>query len=613
MQQGVGHTQSELRDGVLVSGDLGRLWLESVLMALPPEVLETALVCAIPAWFDLRLMVLLTGLDELSAATHLIQLVAAQVIQPAGDGGYVYHQAVRQYLLKIWPTYTHWRRYIALIDILAQHYLPLVYEQAARLSGVERASALAMLDRLYPNLEALWQSAVLMGYKRLIYKLVAVMDSYHTRRELWPQKVAWLESGLTACDRLEHEALRAEMFNSLGVAYMRLPDGDTVGRVQKAITCYRQALNYFTPKSFPVDYAMVQNNLGNAYMHIGASSKEYLPRAIACYEEALRYCCLESAPLSYAIICSNLAYAYSELTTGPRDKNLRHAITHYQEALRVYTLDRTPAAYARIQVNLGAIHAMLSSDGDRDPQSQEFHLRAMIVCYEASLKFYTYETAPTEFARIQIDLARAHTLLSRRVHSEHTRRAIEHYRAALCVYTLEATPQRYAEIWVALGLSYSQLPGGPARTSTAKHLWQAIGCYREALRVYSLATAPEAYAQVQIYMGIAYAGLSVDDCANDLQQAWLSYHAAARGMAAEPLSSAYAQLHAYLGHVYEQLATLDSHANLLQAIACYEASLTVFTPETAPQANAHIHNKLDALYAQLPSPRRSPAEVASAR
>ncbi|HNT74591.1 MAG TPA: hypothetical protein PKH77_06195 [Anaerolineae bacterium] len=610
MQREEYHIQSIVRDGVVVSGNLTRLWLDSALASLAPEVLETALVCAIPAWFDLRLMVLLTGMDELSVVTHLVQLVAVGLVSPAEDGGYSYHAVVRKYLLGAWAMDTRWRQYVLLIEILAQHYLSLAAEQTARLRGADQPAALALLDRLYPNLEALWEAAIRIGYGRLVYKLVAVMDAYHSRRTLWMQKIAWLESGLTACDWLGYKTERAELLNSLGVAYMRCRDDEVPARVQKAVACYQQALTYFSPQTYPLDYAMVQNNLGNAYMHMAESTQGQLPRAIACYEEALRYCCIESAQLSYAIIHSNLGHAYSQLDTGDHAQNLQRTIAHYREALRVYTWERLPAVYARLQINLGVAYAALSLDAPT-LQEQMAHLGAMLVCYEAALKFYTFETAPAEFAQIQADMARAHTLLAAQARAPHLRRAIECYRAALRVYTLETAPQQFAEIWVALGVLYSQAPGyGEAVTP---YLHSAIACYQEALRVYTLEATPQVYAEIQVYLGTAYAGLSAGDRASDLLQAWLSYHEAIKGMVLGRLPPAYTQLHHYLGCVYERLATLDSHANLLQAIACYEASLTVFTPETAPQANAHIHNKLDTLYAQLHTPRRSPAEVASAR
>lgn len=609
MQRTYSHTQPGPRDGVAISGDLARLWLEGALASLPREVLETARVCAVPAWFDLPLIVLLTGLDELSAVTHLIQLIAARLVRPDGNGGYVYYPSVRPYLLSAWATPARWRRYIALLETLAQHYLPLVYEQTARLRGAEQAAALAMLDRFYPNLEALWGGAVAIGYHHLIYELVTAMDGYHTRRALWSQKVAWLESGLRACGRLGHEAARAEMLNSLGVAYLRLPDGNSAARIQQALACYKQALAYFLPQTFPLDYAMVQNNLGNAYMHMADPTGRHLPRAIACYEEALRYCLLEVAPLSYAIIHSNLGYAYSELTGGSRAENLRRALVSYREALRVYTLDKAPAAYARLQINMGATQAALFLIA-RDPQEQADHLRALLACYEAALKVYTCETAPAEFAQIQVDMARAHTLLAGGERVPHVRRAIACYREALRVYTLEAAPQQFAEIWVALGLLYTQESGGwPCGAAEARYLQQAITCYEKALRVYTLEAAPRAYAQVQVYLGMAYAELSADERASDLQQAWLSYQEALKGMTLNRLPPAYAGLHHYLGYVYEHLASLDANAHLLQAIACYEASLAVFTPEAAPRANAHIHSKLNTLYAQLYIPQLSAVEM----
>lgn len=51
----------------------------------------------------------------------------------------------------------------------------------------------------------------------------------------------------------------------LGSVYMDLLTGDRAGNLVQAIECYQQALRFWTPETAPLDYAMAQNNLGNAY------------------------------------------------------------------------------------------------------------------------------------------------------------------------------------------------------------------------------------------------------------------------------------------------------------------------------------------------------------
>src|SRR5690242_12091270 len=58
---------------------------------------------------------------------------------------------------------------------------------------------------------------------------------------------------------------------------------------RRAIQCYEAALRVSTETAFPHDWAMTQNNLGNAYGDLpGGDRDDNLRRAIECGEAALR-------------------------------------------------------------------------------------------------------------------------------------------------------------------------------------------------------------------------------------------------------------------------------------------------------------------------------------
>jgi len=48
---------------------------------------------------------------------------------------------------------------------------------------------------------------------------------------------------------------------------------------KKAIKAFEEALKVYTPERFPMDYAMTQNNLGNAYRTLAEVEKSILPNA----------------------------------------------------------------------------------------------------------------------------------------------------------------------------------------------------------------------------------------------------------------------------------------------------------------------------------------------
>jgi tetratricopeptide (TPR) repeat protein len=77
--------------------------------------------------------------------------------------------------------------------------------------------------------------------------------------------------------------------NNLGNAYQNLPTGDRGENLQRAIACYEAALRVYTEREFPMDWAMTQKNLGIAYGNLSTGDRaENLRRAIACYEAAIR-------------------------------------------------------------------------------------------------------------------------------------------------------------------------------------------------------------------------------------------------------------------------------------------------------------------------------------
>ena len=223
-----------------------RVWVDMTLRALPPEVAEAARICALPAQFDMRLFILLSGKNEAEAVASLSQLVAVELARPQTSTSYVFHKAVRQYLLNLWRTRENWERFEALTN--AWRSTSLAYEQVLRLQGPEYAEALDGLDKLYPNVQAAWEGALVTGKWAFVRDFAALMDIYHTQRKRWTQNILWLEQAIAACAHLGDRTTQAALYNSLGVSYIQLPEGDEVKNTHKAIAAYQEALKIYTPK-----------------------------------------------------------------------------------------------------------------------------------------------------------------------------------------------------------------------------------------------------------------------------------------------------------------------------------------------------------------------------
>ncbi len=89
-------------------------------------------------------------------------------------------------------------------------------------------------------------------------------------------------------------------------------------------------------KDFPIDWAVTQNNLANAYSdRILGDRAENLEKAIEAYQLALEVYTKKDLPIEWAMTQNNLGIAYSDRIRGDRAENVEKAIEAYQLALEV--------------------------------------------------------------------------------------------------------------------------------------------------------------------------------------------------------------------------------------------------------------------------------------
>ncbi|MEH1912126.1 CHAT domain-containing protein, partial [Nostoc sp.] len=127
--------------------------------------------------------------------------------------------------------------------------------------------------------------------------------------------------------------------------------------IELAIAAYNQALEVYTRSAFPVNWAMTQNNLGNAYgERIFGERAENIELAIAAYNQALEVYTRSAFPVNWAMTQNNLATAYGERILGERAENIESAIAAYSAALKVYTRNAFPQNNAETLLNLGRLY-----------------------------------------------------------------------------------------------------------------------------------------------------------------------------------------------------------------------------------------------------------------
>ncbi len=177
-----------------------------------------------------------------------------------------------------------------------------------------------------------------------------------------------LERAIACCQSAVSE-LTASLFPvdwatiqlNLGTIYSDRIKRNTVANMERAIARYKAALTVFTPESFPVDWARTQSNLGKAYLGKAFSNsileQMNLEEAISCCKAALKAALTvftpESFPVDWAIIQSNLGIAYFCGIFSEREKNLEEVIACYQNALQIFTPTTFPLECLNAGGNLG--------------------------------------------------------------------------------------------------------------------------------------------------------------------------------------------------------------------------------------------------------------------
>src|SRR6516225_4765249 len=224
------------------------------------------------------------------------------------------------------------------------------------------------------------------------------------------------------------------------------------GALLSAIEGYKRLVELTPRERVPLQWATIQNDLGNALSVLGEreSGTAKLEAAVVAYREALKEWTRERVPLRWAMTQNNLAIALRAL--GMREggtEKLEEAVTAYREASKEQTRERVPLDWARTQNNLGSA---LSSLGERESGTAK--LEEAVVAYREALKEMTRERVPLQWAGTQNNLGTALSSLGRRGSgTEKLEEAIAAYREALKEQTRERGPLDWAMTQNNLGLA----------------------------------------------------------------------------------------------------------------------------------------------------------------
>lgn len=195
------------------------------------------------------------------------------------------------------------------------------------------------------------------------------------------------------------------IYGNLGTVYGLLANlEDPAPYLEKAVEAYQHALEYSPAAQFrdgplresPIDYANLQNSLGAIHWRLsqyagGASPAKHQPQhhlaqAVAAYGEALVHRTAQDAPLEYAMVQNNLGIAYWSLAQHQQPVFLlEQAIAAYEAALKYRTVAAAPAGCAATANNLGTAYWDLAQQATVAGERRIATLHQAVAAYETAL------------------------------------------------------------------------------------------------------------------------------------------------------------------------------------------------------------------------------------
>ncbi|MEU5345635.1 CHAT domain-containing protein [Streptomyces sp. NPDC020766] len=172
--------------------------------------------------------------------------------------------------------------------------------------------------------------------------------------------------------------------------------------LRAVIAAYRAASDVYAPEFCPVEFATVQNNLGNAYRMLrgsdgtpdGEEAAEAVEQAISAYLSALTVRTRDTDSYGWARTQNNLGSAYAERLRGTPADNKQRALQAYRAALEVHDILEYPDDYVMAKTNLGLLHLDFA-DGTR-PRALDLSMEAFL----SALLIRTPRTDPRRRQRL---------------------------------------------------------------------------------------------------------------------------------------------------------------------------------------------------------------------
>ncbi|GAC1509408.1 MAG: hypothetical protein NVS1B6_16580 [Steroidobacteraceae bacterium] len=183
----------------------------------------------------------------------------------------------------------------------------------------------------------------------------------------------------------------AEIEMNLGLVQQSLVSSGGA-RLHDAIQAYHRALRTFTREAYPQEFSILHNTLAIAYLSIPLSDERGKMRealAVQSFEEVLKVINLVDHPTEYAMIQNNLGNALQYASSGHALENTLRALDAYDEALKVRNPRDTPFEYANTISNKANVLRNLPDDPDQPGLGREASLNKARELYREATRIFS--------------------------------------------------------------------------------------------------------------------------------------------------------------------------------------------------------------------------------
>ncbi len=155
---------------------------------------------------------------------------------------------------------------------------------------------------------------------------------------------------------------------NLGNAYLSLRDGNEKNNILRAIEEFKDAYDVRKEDPDSVEFGVINNAIGLSYLMLSEITQDpkeasvYLSEALSYFDSASKIFTLDKYPIDYAMIHNNIGVCFTKLALLgiDKEKNLKEGIKHYKYTLNVYTEDDFLEDYGTTLYNIGIAYHNLS-------------------------------------------------------------------------------------------------------------------------------------------------------------------------------------------------------------------------------------------------------------